>query len=52
MGKKTKIKKITDEQYLQYIAGLKENDATLFNANGDLRVPDVFVHEKVEEENR
>lgn len=24
MGKKTKIKKLTDEQYLAYITGLKE----------------------------
>lgn len=42
MGKKNKIKKITDEQYLQYIAGLK-NGAALFNSNGDLSVPDEFA---------
>ncbi|MBD5632785.1 MAG: hypothetical protein HDP34_06095 [Clostridia bacterium] len=51
MGKKNKIKKITDEQYLQYIAGLK-NDAALFNANGDLSVPDAFVGYADEEKDK
>lgn len=41
MSKKNKIKKITDEQYLQYIAGLK-NDAALFSADGEMLVPDNF----------
>lgn len=39
--KKNKIAKITDEQYLQYIAGLK-NDAALFSATGELTVPNAF----------
>lgn len=42
MGKKkNKINKISEEQYLQYIAGLK-TDAPLVNSNGDLLVPDIF----------
>jgi len=51
MGKKKKIKKLTDEQYLAYIAGLK-NDAALFDSNGDLLVPESFSEVKEEEENR
>ncbi len=51
MGKKKKIKKLTDEQYLAYIAGLK-NDAALFDSNGDLLVPENFSEVKEEEENR
>ena len=36
MGKKRKIKKITDEQYLAYIAGLKDDPApaALFDSDG------------------
>lgn len=41
MAKKTKIKKLTDDQYYAYIMGLK-NSAALFDANGDVIVPDVF----------
>ena len=51
MGKKKKIRKLTDEQYLAYIAGLK-NDAALFDSNGDLLVPETFTKVKEEEENR
>ncbi len=51
MGKKKKIKKLTDEQYLAYIAGLK-NDAALFDSNGDLLVPENFSEVKEEDENR
>ena len=47
MGKKNKIKKITDEQYLQYIAGLRDdpNPAALLDDDGNLAVPDSYVHE-------
>ena len=45
MAKKSRVKTITDEQYLAYIAGLKE-DAALFDLNGELVVPDVFQKEK------
>lgn len=50
MGKKRKIKKITDEQYLAYIAGLKDDPApaALFSPNGDMSVPDAYVHERPE----
>lgn len=41
MAKKSKIKKLTDEQYYAYIMGLK-NNAALFDSNGDVVVPDVF----------
>lgn len=51
MGKKTKVKRITDEQYLAYIAGLK-NDAALFDAKGEMLVPDTFVTEQQEEPDR
>lgn len=37
---KKKIKKLTDEQYNQYIAGLKNNTAALFSADGGMLVPD------------
>ncbi|MDE7300924.1 MAG: hypothetical protein K2N47_02015 [Clostridia bacterium] len=40
---KKKIKKLTDEQYNQYIAGLKENTAALFSADGGMVVPDQFT---------
>ena len=36
---KKKIKKLTDEQYNEYIAGLK-NTAALFSADGSMLVPD------------
>ena len=51
MGKKKKVKRITDEQYLAYIAGLK-HDAALFDAKGEMLVPDTFTTEKKEEPNR
>ena len=41
MAKKNKIKKLTDEQYYAYIMGLRDS-AALFDANGDVIVPDVF----------
>lgn len=43
-----KIAKITDEQYLAYIAGLKENAASLVDSDGQLLVPDAFVNEEEE----
>lgn len=39
---KKKIKKLTDEQYNEYIAGLK-NTAALFSADGAMLVPDQFT---------
>ena len=51
MGKKNKIKKITDEQYLQYIAGLK-NDAALFSADGEMLIPDTFGKKTESEEEK
>lgn len=48
MSKKNKIKKLTDEQYLAYIAGLKD-DASLFSADGELIVPDAFVRREEKE---
>lgn len=42
MAKKTKIKKLTDDQYYAYIMGLKDS-AALFDANGEVVVPDVFA---------
>ncbi|MDE6849833.1 MAG: hypothetical protein K2J54_00750 [Clostridia bacterium] len=38
---KKKIRKLTDEQYNEYIAGLK-NTAALFSADGRMLVPDEF----------
>ncbi len=51
MGKKKKVKKITDEQYLSYIAGLK-NDAALFSADGEMLVPDSFGKNAEDEEEK
>ncbi|MCH5148696.1 MAG: hypothetical protein J1G05_04975 [Clostridiales bacterium] len=45
MAKKTKIKKLTDEQYYAYIMGLK-NNAALFDASGDVIVPDAFTKDE------
>lgn len=45
MGKRHKVKKLTDEQYFAYVAGLKEN-AALFDMDGELLVPDAFTHEE------
>lgn len=38
---KKKIRKLTDEQYNEYIAGLK-NTAALFSPDGSMIVPDAF----------
>ena len=50
MGKKNKIKKITDEQYLAYIAGLKDDPApaALFDADGKMAVPEAYTRERTE----
>ena len=45
MAKKTKIKKLTDEQYYAYIMGLKDS-AALFDASGNVVVPDTFTKEE------
>lgn len=42
---KKKIVKLTDAQYLEYIAGLKD-DAALFDADGNMLVPDEFTREE------
>ena len=39
MAKKKKIAKLTDQQYFEYIMSLKD-DAALFNADGEMLVPD------------
>ena len=39
MAKKKKIAKLTDQQYFAYIMSLKD-DAALFDANGEMLVPD------------
>ncbi len=42
MGKKkNKIAKLTEEQYVAYIAGLKDGSVP-FNSNGDLFIPEQF----------
>ena len=38
---KKKIRKLTDEQYNEYIAGLKDT-AALFSADGSMLVPEPF----------
>lgn len=50
MGKKkNKINKISEEQYLQYIAGLKD-DAALFTPSGEILMPDRFKEGENKEE--
>ena len=39
MAKKKKIAKLTEQQYYEYIMGLKDT-AALFNANGEILIPD------------
>ena len=39
MAKKKKIVKLTDRQYYEYIMSLKD-DAALYNANGEMFVPE------------
>ena len=39
MAKKKKIAKLTDRQYFEYIMSLKD-DAALFNADGEMLVPE------------
>lgn len=48
MGRKSRVKKITDEQYFAYIAGLEDNDAALFDADGDMLIPEAFTHDNCE----
>ncbi|MDE7076911.1 MAG: hypothetical protein K2O62_06280 [Clostridia bacterium] len=42
---KKKIRKLTDEQYNEYIATLK-NDAALYSADGSVFVPPEYKPEK------
>ena len=42
---KKKIAKLTDEQYQKYIMTLK-NEPSLYNANGELQVPDELKNEE------
>lgn len=45
MGKKRKkIAKITEEQYIAYVAGLKDGTVPC-NSNGDLYIPEQFKAE-------
>lgn len=41
--KKNKIAKITEEQYFAYIAGLKNDGAALFDADGEMLIPREFT---------
>lgn len=48
---KKKIVKLSEEQYYQYIMGLK-NDAALFSADGEVIVPDAFKKDKKEDKEK
>lgn len=48
---KKKIVKLSEEEYYRYIMGLK-NDAALFNADGDVIVPDEFKKDKSNNDNK
>ncbi len=41
MAKKNKIRRLTEDQYFAYVAGLKEN-AALFDKDGNMIVPEAF----------
>lgn len=45
---KKKIAKLNDEQYFKYIMSLKD-DAALYNANGEMYVPDEIESDKGED---
>lgn len=44
--KKNKIAKITEEQYLAYVAGLKNEGAALFDADGQMLIPREFTDDE------
>lgn len=50
MAKKKKIAKLTEQQYYDYIMGLKDN-AALFGADGKVVVPDEFKEDKDKNKN-
>ena len=50
MAKKKKIAKLTDQQYFEYIMSLKD-DAALFNADGEILVPDEIKQDEEKKEN-
>ena len=50
MAKKKKIAKLTEQQYFDYIMGLKDN-AALFNADGEILVPDEFKKDEPKKDN-
>ena len=50
MAKNKKIVKLNDEQYFKYIMSLKD-DAALYNADGEMFVPDELKKEESEKEN-
>ena len=50
MAKKKKIAKLSEEQYFAYIMSLKD-DAALFNADGEMLVPDEIKQEENKNKN-
>ena len=50
MAKKKKIAKLTDQQYFEYIMSLKD-DAALFNADGEMLVPDEIKKDEEKKDN-
>ena len=50
MAKKKKILKLTDQQYYEYIMGLKD-DAALFCANGEILIPEEIKKDEEKKDN-
>ena len=50
MAKKKKIVKLTDQQYFEYIMSLKD-DAALFNADGEILVPEEIKKDEEKKDN-
>ena len=50
MAKKKKIAKLTDQQYFEYIMSLKD-DAALFNADGEMLVPEEIKKDEEKKDN-
>ena len=46
---KKKITKLTDEQYFEYIMSLKD-DPALYNADGEMQVPDSLANKENEKQ--
>ena len=50
MAKKKKIVKLTDQQYFEYIMSLKD-DAALYNADGEMFVPEEIKKDEEQKDN-